>query len=490
MLKHTTIFFLFILFFSVSLIAEENNSKAREIRPNILLVISDDHSYPHVGVYGDPNVKTPNLDRFASEGITFRRAYVTAPQCVQSRAGIFAARSQVGIGMSRFSAPFPAEIKSFPEYLRDAGFYTGLAGRPYHMEGEDGLGAPVRQADGTYEYKRFGNRYDYAKSAPGQGLTGISNTLKQFSEFLDLVPEEKPFFLQLCFHDPHAPYDNEEIPDPTNPDKLVLPSWCPDIPLIRKAHADYYNEVNRFDQSFGKVLAELDKRSLKENTLVIFIGDNGASILRGKGSLYESGIHVPLLVRWTGKILPGSVSSELISGEDIGSTCLAVAGITPPIEWTSRSFLPILFGEKEIYVRNYVFAARGAHGFGLPTGIPSFDLSRTIVGQRYKLIYNPLWQIPYIFYNGGPNWVEIQNAAKAGKVLPSIASFYTGEHRAMFELYDLQNDPDELENLSGKKETATIELQLKRELRNWMIGERDFVPLPLQREQPNVIQKK
>ncbi|MDR1268852.1 MAG: sulfatase [Planctomycetaceae bacterium] len=490
MLKHTTIFFLFILFFSVSLIAEENNSKAKEVRPNILLVISDDHSYPHVGIYGDPNVKTPNLDRFAAEGITFRRAYVTAPQCVQSRAGIFAARSQVGIGMSRFSAPFPTEIKSFPEYLRDAGFYTGLAGRTYHMEGEDGLGAPVRQADGTYEYKRFGNRYDYAKSASGQGLTGISNTLKQFSEFLDLVPEEKPFFLQLCFHDPHAPYDNKEIPEPTNPDKLVLPSWCPDIPFIRKAHADYYNEVNRFDQSFGKVLAELDKRSLKENTLVIFIGDNGASILRGKGSLYESGIHVPLLVRWTGKILPGSVSSELISGEDIGSTCLAVAGITPPIEWTSRSFLPILFGEKDICVRNYVFAARGAHGFGLPTGIPSFDLSRTIVGQRYKLIYNPLWQIPYIYYNGGPNWVEIQNAAKVGKVPPSIASFYTGEHRAMFELYDLQNDPDELENLSGKTETATIELQLKRELRNWMIGERDFVPLPLQREQPNVIQKK
>ncbi|MDR2115147.1 MAG: sulfatase [Planctomycetaceae bacterium] len=488
MLKNTTIF-LFILFLSIPLVAEESNLGTGTTRPNILLVISDDHGYPHVGVYGDPNVKTPNLDRFAAEGMTFRRAYVTAPQCVQSRAGIFAARSQVGIGMSRFSAPFPAEIKSFPEYLRDAGFYTGLAGRSYHMEGEDGLGGPIRQADGTYEYKRFSSRYDYAKSASGQGLVAINNTLKQFSEFLDLVPKEKPFFLQLCFHDPHAPYDNEEIPEPSDPDKLILPSWCPDIPFIRKAHADYYNEVNRFDQSFGKVLEELDKRSLKENTLVIFIGDNGASILRGKGSLYESGIHVPLLVRWTGKILPGSISSELVSGEDIGATCLAAAGITPPIEWTSQSFLPILFGEKDASVRNYIFAARGPHGFGLPTDIQSFDLSRTIVGKQYKLIYNPLWQIPYSYYAKGPKWIEIQNAAKEGKVPPSIASLYTGENRSMFEVYDLQNDPDELENLSGKKETAAIELQLKRELRNWMIAEQDFVPLPLQRELPVSPQK-
>ncbi|MDR0610662.1 MAG: sulfatase [Planctomycetaceae bacterium] len=455
--------------------------------PNFLVVLSDDHSAPFVGVYGDPNAVTPNLDKFASEGILFRRAYVSCPQCVPSRAGIFASRSPVGIGMSRFSAAFPANVKTFPEYLRENGYFTGLAGRSYHMEGNGGKGDPVRNEAGKLEYHRFADRFDYAKSG---------NSLTQLAEFLDKVPQGKPFYLQLCFSDPHRPYTNQNVPNPRDPEKLVLPSWFPDTPELRKDLAGYYNEINRFDNDFGKVLAELDQRSLKENTLILFLGDNGGATLRGKGTLYEFGIHVPFIVRWSGKIAPGTSSNELISAEDIGPTLLNVAGITPPKEFTGQSFLPILQGINDTPVRKYIFSERGPHGSGLPNNSAAFDLGRTIVGQRYKLIYNAIWQIPYypVDFAGQPFWKEVQEAAQNrnenrnenrnkngngnGRIPESLVPYFTGENRNIFELYDLQNDPYELTNLAGNPDYAEIETQLKQDLTEWMILERDFIPLP------------
>jgi arylsulfatase A-like enzyme/lysophospholipase L1-like esterase len=457
-------------------------SAAAAPRPNILLVVSDDES-PTLGVYGDANAKTPHLDRFAAGGIFFRRAYVTAPQCVQSRAAIFASRSQVGIGMSRFSAPFPAGVKTFPEVLREHGYHTGVAGRTYHQEGEGGRGDPVRQADGSVAYARFADRFDYAKSAGGgQGPGSIAQTFLQFNEFLDQVPQGKPFFLQLNFQDTHMPFDNQEIPDPADPAALTLPSWVPDTPGTRDLYAGYYNEVSRMDHSFGRVLAELGKRGLAADTLVIFIGDNGASFLRGKSTLFEGGIRVPLIAAWQGRIPAGRASDALVSAEDIGATSLDAAGLPVPLEFTGRSFLPLLLGKENPPTRDHVFAARGPHGFSPPNGLQLFDLSRTVVGNRYKLIYNPLWQIPFTF-GAAPHWEEIKKAAAGlaaeGKFPQGVADYYNAPHRPLFELYDLRDDPDELTNLSGRPATAETERQLKTVLRDWMIAERDYVPLPI-----------
>ncbi|MDR2440241.1 MAG: sulfatase [Planctomycetaceae bacterium] len=470
----------FILLTSFSVAAESITAERPldKTLPNFLVVLSDDHSAPFVGAYGDPNAITPNLDKFASEGILFRRAYVSSPQCVPSRAGIFASRSPVGIGMSRFSAAFPANVKTFPEYLRESGYFTGLAGRTYHMEGNGGKGDPVRNKEGKLEYHRFADRFDYAKSG---------NSLMQLAEFLDSVPQGKPFYLQLCFSDPHRPYTNQNIPNPLDPKKIVLPSWFPDTPELRKDIAAYYNEINRFDHDFGKVVAELEQRSLKENTLIIFLGDNGGATLRGKGTLYEFGINVPFIAGWTGKIASGTSSDVLISAEDIGPTLLNIAGITPPQDWTGQSFLPVLQGTKDAPVRKYVFSERGPHGSGLPNHSAAFDLGRTIIGQRYKLIYNAIWQIPYypVDFSGQPFWQEVQEAVRNGKVPETLVPYFTGESRNIFELYDLQNDPNELNNLAGNPQYAEIETQLKQDLTEWMILERDFVPLPFLQQKNN-----
>src|SRR4051794_39069175 len=283
-------------------------------RPNILLVLSDDHSVPHVGCYGNPDIKTPNLDRFAAGGLRFDRAYVTCPQCVPSRASIMTGRSPVAVQMTRFSAPLAAEYKVFPELLRAAGYYSGVAGRTYHLDG-------AANARTTPEAKRvfdehglvtFPKRLDFVKTAAGG-----PNILAQYREFLDAVPKGKPFVLELCFNDPHRPLDRGAIPQPHDPKKLKLPVFFPDTELVRDDFARYYDEIARFDGYFGEVLAELERRGLAENTIVLFMGDNGAALLRGKGTLYDFGLHVPLLIRWPGHGPAGAVQPDLISGEDL-----------------------------------------------------------------------------------------------------------------------------------------------------------------------------
>jgi arylsulfatase A-like enzyme len=276
-----------ILFiFAVVLLAPLARLYTAEPKPNVLLILSDDHSYPHVGCYGNQDIMTPNLDRFAAEGMRFDRAYVTSPQCVPSRASIFTGRSPVAIAMSRFSAPLPREIKTYPEALRAAGWFTGVAGRIYHMDGANVNVAETQTVFEKHKLITFPDRLDYVKTG-----NGSEAGLAQFREFLDLKPAAQPFFLQLCSNDPHRPL-NTQGPVKHDPAKIKLPAHCPDTLLVREDFARYYDEIAHFDVFFGEVMAELEKRGLAANTLVAFMGDNGASQFRGKGTLYEFGMAV------------------------------------------------------------------------------------------------------------------------------------------------------------------------------------------------------
>lgn len=440
---------------------------------NILLILSDDHSYPHVGCYGNKDILTPNLDRFAAQGMKFDRAYVTCPQCVPSRASIFTGRSPVAIAMSRFSAPLPRDIKTYPEALRAAGWFTGVAGRTYHMDGAP-TSAESREVFQKYKLATFPERLDYVKTA---GDNEVS--LGQFREFLDLKPKDKPFFLQLCSNDPHRPL-NTHGPVKHDPAKLKLPPHYPDTQLVREDFARYYDEIAHFDVFFGEVMAELEKRGLAENTIVGFMGDNGCSQFRGKGTLFEFGIHVPLLVRWPGQTQPGSSSSELISGEDIAPTFLEAAGLPVPPEMTGKSFAKLLRGEP-FTGRPFAFAERGAHGSGLPGNSATFDLGRVVVSKTHKLIYNALGQLPYwpVDFAGDAFWKEIVQRHEAGKLEPKFEQLYFASPRPMFELYELENDPGEFNNLAGKLDAVTAERELKAAMQEWMILQRDYLPLPV-----------
>jgi arylsulfatase A-like enzyme len=242
--------------------------------------------------------------------------------------------------------------------------------------------------------------------------------------------------------------------------------------------AQYYDEINRMDANTGRALKVLRTRGLYENTIVIFMGDNGASQFRGKGTLNELGLWVPLIIRMPGNKEAGTVVKALVSCEDILPTLLEVLRLDVPPELSGKSFAGALSGS-DFKERKYVFAERMAHG-ELPVNSGAFDLGRVIIGKRYKFIYNCTWQLPYypIDFGQAPFFKSLQRMHGKGELSALHARLYFGE-RSMFEMYDLEKDPLELNNLAGAKEMGKVEDELRRELSAQMIRNHDFLPPPI-----------
>ena len=464
----------FTLIVSIGLLGSFGASaqtKGNTAKPNILLILSDDHSVPYLGIYGNPDLKTPNLDQLARNGVLFNRAYTAAPQCVPSRATILTGRNVIDIGMSRFSAPLPREIPTIPEFLDSVGYYTGICGRHFHLDGSARMPPETTQAFEKYNLVTFPDRVDYLKKG------GDDEVLGQFQNFLDKVPTGNPFFMWMNYSDPHRPFTAEAY-EPASK-SLTVPEGMPDTEEVRKDLAAHEGEIMRLDEHVGEVLRELEQRGLAQNTIVIFMGDNGAALLRGKGTLYDVGIHVPLIVAGPG-VEKGAASDALISGIDIAPTVLELAGKQAPEAMTGKSFVSALKGEN-YGGHEYIFATRVPHSSGLPEHTGYFDLSRTVFDQRYKLIYNALWQLPYspVDFRNHPMWKDLANRAKAGTLEEKYVRAFFAEPRSMFEVYDLKNDPHEFNNLSGHPEYADVEQQLKEELHEWMILNQDYLPLPI-----------
>ena len=442
-------------------------------QPNVLFILSDDHSVPYLGCYGNPDLKTPNIDKLAHEGIMFNKAYVTAPQSVPSRASLMTGRSVVDVNMLRFTAPLDKEVVTYPELLRAAGFYTGICGRYYHLDGSGPKPNDYSEFLVKNKMITFPNRFDYVK------IGNDDQTITQFEEFLNQVPGNKPFYMWAGFHDPHRDFNAYDF-EP-NPDRLIIPADMPDTKLLRNDLAGHYGEIQRLDYHVGKLVDVLKKRGLLENTIIIFMGDNGAALLRGKGTLYECGIHVPLIVWYPPMIKAGSTTDILISGEDIAPTVLDIMKVSPVAKMTGKSFLNVLKGSKK-EIREYAFAVRGTHGNMEPGSSAAFDLSRCIFNKRYKLIYNPMFNLPYcpVDFEKENFWKELVNLKKAGNLPTKFNQMYLFTAvRPLYELYDLQNDPYENTNLAGKPEYADQEKTLKIELMKWMTLNRDIVPLPV-----------
>lgn len=446
-------------------------------RPNILLLLSDDHSYPYLSCYGDTNVKTPALDQLAAEGMKFHRFFTTSPQCVPSRASLMTGRSPVAARITRFSSPLSREEITFPELLREkAEYFVGVCGRSYHLDGSGQRGGgAAREILDRHRLRTFEERFDYVKT--GSDTAAVT----QMTEFLDRKPAEKPFFLWVNFSDPHHPWNapDELRPDPAS---LKLPTHWPDLPGVREQFADYCAEVNRLDRSVKAVLELLAARGLATNTVVVFAGDNGAALPHGKGSLYDPGSNVPFIIRWPGVVKPGGESRTLVSGEDLAPTLLAAADVAAPAKMSGVNFLPLLKGEAHT-PRKHLFVERGPHG-SAPVSVnmsnSGFDLGRAVRSDRYKFIYNCTPWIPYgpVDSSGGSAWTQMKEANAGGKLTPEIVSTYFTTPRPVYELYDLQEDPSELKNLSGKADLAEIESQLRLALAEKMVLDFDYLPLP------------
>ncbi|MDX2149139.1 MAG: sulfatase [Bryobacteraceae bacterium] len=404
--------------------------------PNIVFLISDDHSWTDLGCYGNRAARTPNLDRLAKQGTRFTHCFVTSPQCSPNRSAIFTGMPAHQTATSRLHAPMPAEQTTFLEGLRERGYFLG-AYRKVHQGAE------------------FDKRWDFYRGEKAR-----------FSEFFSARPKDRPFFLQMGFTDPHRPYPGKAFDPPTNPKDVAVPRWLPDTPEVRRDLADYLDEIARMDGECGEVLRLLEEQGLERNTMVVFTADNGMPFPpRAKGTLYEYGIRVPLLVRWPGRAAAGVVSNRLVSHVDLPVTWLEAAGAAKPGRMRG---VDILNGPP----RREIFSERNWHD--------NFDLMRAIRTERHKLIYNAMPEKPNRPISdlaASPTWGAYQAAGKAGRLSEGQAR-ELAPRRALLELYDLERDPDELTNLAEAPEHEAMREELLKRLSAWMDGTNDFLPPP------------
>ena len=418
-------------------------------RPNILFLISDDHSAPDLGCYGNQAIHTPHLDRLAAQGIRFDNGFVSSPQCSPNRSSIFSGCTPHTISTSRLHTPYPEWEPSFVEILKEQGYFTG-ASRKVHQ------GAA------------FNQRFDYYQ--PQQ---------KPFDKFFDTRPESRPFFLHVGFTDPHRPYRQGAFTPSHDPAKVELPDFLPDTPEVRADVALYYDEIARMDSECGELLEILDRRGLAENTLVVFMGDNGMPFPRAKGSLYDAGIRVPTLARWPGKIKPGTAAEQLMSSTDLPVTWLEMAGVAKPKKMQGRSLLPVFAGDPAPLCDS-VFSERNWHD--------TFDPMRCVRTERYKFIFNAQPRFPYrpaYDLERSATWKSYlaESHKPEGGRLEARHWQLLEPTRSLFELYDLGTDPGEFDNRASDPELADVRRDLEYKLSDWMHQTRDYLP-PLLKSYP------
>ncbi|GAB4424206.1 MAG: sulfatase [Bacteroidia bacterium] len=397
-------------------------------RPNIVVFIADDVG-TDLGCYGNPAVQTPHLDALARGGVRCTQAFLTSPQCSPSRTSMLSGQFAHSIGTEDLHAGIDSLTQLVPGYLAAAGYATGFMLKGHlGQHGERQFGWTD---DGWEAYRR------------GVWDAGAA---RDFGAFIDQAGHQ-PFFLWMGFVDAHRPYGDSlnDAPAVHDPRKVQVPPYLVDAPATRRDLAAYYDEIHRMDQRIGEMMDTLARRDLLDNTVVIFLADNGFPFARGKGTLYDSGIRTPLIVQWPGHIAPGTVYLHLLSTIDLAPGLLDLAGLPQPPSMYGRSMVaqwqnPALPG------RDYVFAERNWHDWD--------DYIRCVRTPRYKLIYNAYTDKMLGATDGydSPAWEDLARAHRAGKLRPAQGQVFAMP-RPMLELYDVVADPYELVNLAEQPQT-------------------------------------
>lgn len=287
----------------------------KETRPNILIAISDDQSYPHASAYGDRAIKTPSFDRVAKSGVLFRNAFTPAPGCSPMRAAFLTGREIWQIREAGTHASyFPTDLPVFTQQLEAAGYHVGMTGKGW---------SPGR-AEG-WPHNPAGKSYSKRKLNAPKGISS-NDYAANFEDFLEARDADQPFCFWFGASEPHRVFQKgigEE--NGIDPAAIEVPKFLPDSPEVRSDIADYMYEVQWFDTHLGRMLKQLEKAGQLDNTLVIVTSDNGMSFPRAKANLYEYGIHMPLAIAWPKRIPAGQSNDDLVSLIDVTRTIFAPA---------------------------------------------------------------------------------------------------------------------------------------------------------------------
>ena len=436
-------------------------ARASTDRPNILFCISDDQSWPHVGAAGDAVVKTPAFDRIARSGVLLTHAFVDAPSCTPSRSAILTGQHMWRLEEAgNLHSTLRAKFQVYPEILEKAGYVVGHSGKGW---------APGRAEPGGRARNPAGPRF------------------RDFQTFLSQIPGESPFCYWLGSHYPHRPYPpGSGLRAGKSTEQVQVPPHLPDEPIVRGDLLDYYVAIEKFDHTVLQALESLQKVGLLENTLIVITSDNGMPFPRGKATLYDSGVRVPLAVSWPGHIEEGRRIDALTMLTDLAPTFLEAAGLEPPTDMTGRSLLPLLLSKSPSPPdpREAVFFGMERHS-GARFGGKGYP-SRAIRTRSY--LYSKNFQ-PDRWPGGDPDPRGSVRAIPYGEVDPSPSKTLLRElqHQQPFrryfdlafakrpaqELYDLTGDPAQLSNLAGKPDYAKIKQRLSRQLMDYLTATAD-----------------
>lgn len=420
--------------------------------PNIIWLMAEDMGLD-LECYGMPGVKTPHLNKMAKEGILYKKAYCTNPICSPNRSAMMVGVHQNITNShnhrSNRDVPLEAPFKPITSYLRDAG-YTCLLGH-------DSVMKTGSKTDCNFKHTPTG-------SWDGKENFGL------FDQRADFTAADQPFFCQIQLAVTHrGDWWNgvrEKSKHPVALEDVVLPPFFSDTPEIRYDWAAYLDTVEYMDDEVGHLMADLKKQGLDQNTVVIFIADNGRCNLRGKGYLQEPGIHVPMIVWAPGMAEPGKVVEELVSTIDISATVLKLAGATIPDYMTAN---PLLGVEKPVY-RESVRSARDIWD-------EINECSRSITTMKFKYIKNHMPEVPWATDQA---YLEINRPAlhvmrrqKKEGSLSALEMIFFADKKPEEELYDLENDPDELNNLAKSPEFVEVLRDMRMKELQWISQNRD-----------------
>ena len=417
-------------------------------KPNIVVFIADDAGMDF-GCYGNLAIKTPNIDRIAKQGVRFQNAFLTSPQSSPSRTSMMTGMFAHTIGTEDLHMPIDESTRMMPSYFKEAGYFTGSMLKTHW--GSNGDKQFDRMISGTY----LPNGGDLSEE-----------TFRNYERFID-DSADHPFFLWVGFHDCHRPYFRDVCPQENDPSRVKVPPYLVDGADTRRDLADYYDEITRMDGHIGRMISVLEKKKLMENTIIVFLSDNGMPFPRCKGSLYDSGIQTPLVFMWRGMIPENKVHSNgLVSTVDLAATLLDFAGVRMDECVYSKSFRKLLF-DPTLRGRDYIFSERNWHD--------TDEYIRCIRTENIKLIYNAYYDIPHgtaMDLSSSLSWFELKQNQRNGTLKPEQSQIFVAP-RAMVEIYDLKKDPNELENVADRLPYAVDCKKLAKLLVEWQKETKD-----------------
>ncbi len=457
-------------------------------KPNILLAISDDQSYPHASVYGCKGVDTPAFDRVANEGVLFNNAFVASPGCSPSRAALLTGRFCWQLEHAgTHASEFPAKYITYTDILESAGYHIGFTGKGW---------GPGNYEDSGRKRNPAGPEYAKRKLDPPEGIADFDYAAN-FKDFLDEKKPEQPFCFWYGAKEPHRVFKKGiGLEHGKKLEDADVPSFLPDVDEVRSDILDYYFEIEWYDDHLGKIIKILEENGELDNTIIVATSDNGMAFPRAKANLYEYGFHVPLAIRWADKVSGRRVIDDLVSLIDLAPTFLEATGTAHPSEktgkfpMTGRSLMNILSSDKDGVVdetRVAAYSARERHSSSRYNnlGYPQ----RCLRTSRYLYTRN---FAPDRWPAGAPQKYGDGNYPKDESVLgpmhtggyhdidacptktylvenrdnPEVAKYFhlAVDKRPAEELFDLSKDPGCLVNLADSPEHAAVKKKLTDQL--------------------------